>query len=339
MSGIDDVAARLLAGEPVDPGVLDDASRAGLVTALLDDARGRRWLRSWPALDARLAERLLAWQDDFSGRRRDASLERVVALAPLDALESHAISLATGPAAAAFWRRLAAEPDRLARAAELVVGVEGAAEATLYLLVLDPLDEHGLGNDRRIRVAEAALTSRSSAARGAAVEYLADAAPDSVVAALDELVRDDDERVRGIAWLTGLRVDTEGSFERAVALAIDESAPVPHRRSALVAIGMRMPTNVMAGILSAFVVHPDEHLALDAADLLFARHRNPVTAEAARLSPHPRVREIAEALLDPLRGSPAAGGSRPGDPTRTLDIFKALLERGDATGADGAPRR
>ena len=52
-----------------------------------------------------------------------------------------------------------------------------------------------------------------------------------------------------------------------------------------------------------------------------------------------QVREIAEALLDPRRGSPAAGGSRPGDPTRTLDIFKALLERGDAPGADSTPRR
>ena len=334
MSGADDITQHLLAGEPVDVTSLDD----GDLNALLSDPAGRRWLRGWSALDESLAARLLDWPEDFTGRRRDSTLERVVALAPLDALEQRAEVIAGGPAAAALWRRLAVNPDDLTRVAERVVAGE-AAEATLAILVLDPLDEHGLGNDRRVRVARAALASPAAAARGLAVEFLANAAPEVVIEHLDGLVADDDERVRGVGWLTGLRVATSDTFERALALLGDESAPVEHRRSALVAAGTTMPTTAMAEILSVFVVHPDERLALDAADMLYAQHRNPVTAEAARLSPHAEVREIAEALLDPRRGSPAAGGSRPGDPTRTLDIFKALLERGDAPGADSTPRR
>jgi len=39
------------------------------------------------------------------------------------------------------------------------------------------------------------------------------------------------------------------------------------------------------------------------------------------------VRETAERLLDPLRGSPAAGGNRPGSPTDTSAIFEELLRR------------
>lgn len=334
MSGIDDIPARVLAGEPVDVTELDESD----LTTLLAESRGRRWLRGWSALDVSLAARLLDWPEDFTGRRRDSTLERVVALSPLDALEQRAETVATGPAAVALWRRLAADPDALTRVAERVVAGD-AAEATLAILVLDPLDEYGLGNDRRVRVARAALASPAAAARGLAVEFLANAAPEIVIEHLDHLVADDDERVRGVAWLTGLRVATHDTFERAVALLGDESAPIEHRRSALVAAGTTMPTSAIAEILSVCVVHPDARLAMDAADLLYAQHRNPITAEAARLSPHAEVREIAEVLLDPRRGSPAAGGSRPGDPTRTLDIFKALLERGDDPGADSTPRR
>lgn len=334
MPRIDNIPARVLAGEPVDVASVDDADLA----TLLADPRGRRWLRGWSGLDTALAARLLDWPEDFTGRRRDSTLERVVALAPRDVLERRAGAIAAGPAAAALWRRLADNPDDLTRVAARVVAGE-AAESTLAILVLDPLDEYGLGNDRRVHVARAALASRAAAARGLAVEFLAGAAPDVVVAHLDDLVADDDERVRGVGWLTGLRVATSDTFERAVTLLGDESAPTEHRRSALVATGTTMPTAAMAEVLSVFVVHPDERLALDAADLLYAQHRNPITAEAARLSPHAEVREIAEALLDPRRGSPAAGGSRPGDPTRTLDIFKALLERSGGSGVDGTPRR
>jgi hypothetical protein len=47
---------------------------------------------------------------------------------------------------------------------------------------------------------------------------------------------------------------------------------------------------------------------------------------AAADSRHEPVRELALFLLDPYRGSPAAGGSRPGDPTAG-DIFAELARR------------
>lgn len=330
----DAIVARILAGNPVDVATLDDDSLA----ALLDDPRGRRWLRAWPGLDPCLADRLLDWPEDYAARRRDSTLERVVALATLSALEARADALARGSAALAFWRRLAVDPDRLtAVAVQVVVG--DAAEAALAILILDPLDELGLGVERRVRVASAALASASPAARGLAVEYLATASPASVVERLGDLASDPDERVRGVAWLTSFRVAAGETFDRAVAVLSDESLPIEQRRSALVAAGTALPTSQVVDVLSLFVVHPDERLALDAADLLYAQHRNPITAEAALLSPHAKVRDIAAALLDPRRGSPAAGGSRPGDPTRAIDIFTSLLERGDAPGANGSPRR
>ncbi|HRA32509.1 MAG TPA: hypothetical protein PL172_11375 [Thermomicrobiales bacterium] len=337
MRSIDDIVGRVVAGEPVDPAMVAQDDWTALIDGLIGDPRGRRWLRSWPALNPVLAARLLDWPEDFVGRRRDTSLDRVVELASLDDLDARAEFLAVGPAASAMWRRFASDPDRLIRVAKRVVMGE-AGETTLSILVLDPIDEHCLGDERRISVAEAALAGRSPAARGAAVEFLSDVAPAVIVDNLDTLVADEDERVRGVAWLTGLRAATTGTFDRAIVLLADETVPIQLRRSALLAIGTSMPTSAIAEVLSVFVVHPDERLAHDAADLLYARHRNPITAEAALLSPHPDVREVAMALLDPLRGSPAAGGSRPGDPTRTLDIFKALLERGDGSGVNETPR-
>jgi hypothetical protein len=38
------------------------------------------------------------------------------------------------------------------------------------------------------------------------------------------------------------------------------------------------------------------------------------------------VREIANRLMDPYRGSPAAGGSRPGDPLREDPLMKLLRQ-------------
>jgi hypothetical protein len=139
---------------------------------------------------------------------------------------------------------------------------------------------------------------------------------------------DESERVRGVVWRAALRVDRSATVERAVTLLSDEWAPVLVRRSALDALGTDLPTSQMADLLAFFVVHPDHDLAADAANLLYRQHRNPITAEAARASPHPDVREIAERLLDPSRGSPAAGGSRPGDPTRSsTDIYADMLRQ------------
>ncbi|MEX2314779.1 MAG: hypothetical protein WD628_03610, partial [Thermomicrobiales bacterium] len=158
--------------------------------------------------------------------------------------------------------------------------------------------------------------------------YLAEHDPAVLRGSLDRLLADESERVRGVAWEAALRVDRSGTVERAVTLLSDESAPVFVRRSALDALGTVLPTSQLTDLLAYFVVHPDHDLAADAAGLLYRQHRNPITAEAARASPHPDVREIAERLLDPSRGSPAAGGSRPGDPTRSsTDIYADMIRQ------------
>ncbi|MCO5177304.1 MAG: hypothetical protein M9890_10080 [Thermomicrobiales bacterium] len=342
MASLSAIAARILAGEPVEQAAFTSLpllEQQQLVDLVVAEPSGRRWLRSLPGLDARVAVRLLRYAQDYRSPRRDATLDRVVARAPIDAVVDHAAAIATGSAAMALWERLQDDPDRLVSIAEATVQIAAAAESTLYLLVLDPLDPFNLGTARRTVIARAALTSDSAEARGIAAEFLANAAPDHLLAVLDDLVRSDSERVRGIAWLTALQMAPEETFQRATTFLLDESQPIELRRSALVAIGMRMPTSAITDLLSAFVIHPDPALAHDAADLLYQLHRNPETAEAARMSPHPEIREIAEALLDPRRGSPAAGGSRPGDPTRTIDIFRELIERSEPPGANGVHRR
>jgi hypothetical protein len=323
-----DIIAALERGEAPEYGRLDAQDRDLLLTTLLEHPLGRRWLRGWPDLDGVLASRLLAYEDDFRQRRRDSSLARVVQQAPLAVVEQHAASIAAGSAAAALWQRLTESHDRLpAVAADVVAsGSPAAAEATLYLLVVDPLDPYRLGADRRARIAEAALSSASAEVRGAGAEFLGTEAPSLLVERFATLIADVDERVRGVVWLAALQAFRRDTFERAIALLGDEGVEAPVRRSALVAVGTQMPTSDMIDILNYLVVHPDQTLAEDAASLLYSHHRNPITAEAARYSPHERVREIAETLLDPLRGSPAAGGSRPGDPTRTTDIFREMVE-------------
>lgn len=342
MASMSAIATRILAGEPVehaDYAALPAHEQRRVADLLIAEPAGRRWLRSLPDLDSDLAARLLRHAEDFSSPRRDATLDRVVVRVPMNILLDHAVAVAAGSASMALWGRLGDDPDRLVSVAELIVQSAAAAEATLYLLVLDPLDPFSLGTARRTTIARAALNSDSLEARGLAAEFLADAAPDRLLDVLDDLVRSDSQRVRGIVWLTALRLTPEPTFQQASELLLDESQPVELRRSALVAMGMRMPTSAIADLLSAFVIHPDPALAHDAADLLYQLHRNPETAEAARMSPHPEIREIAEALLDPRRGSPAAGGSRPGDPTRTIDIFRELIERSEPPGANGVHRR
>jgi hypothetical protein len=89
-------------------------------------------------------------------------------------------------------------------------------------------------------------------------------------------------------------------------------------------------------VLSYAVLQPDSALAGDAADLLHDLHRHPAIAEAAQRSPHSAAREVAAYLLDPYRGSPAAGGSRPGDPLRGGDIFDELVRRLERAQEGGA---
>lgn len=304
---------------------------------LLRSGTGRRWLRDDPDLTHEQADRLLEFTSDFQSPRRDRTLAAVIERASLAAVERHVEAIAAGPAAPALWKRLAADPSRLVTIASRVVSWldEQVAEATLYLLVLDPLDPFGVRIDNRIAIATEALSSSSPRVRGLAAEHLASHAPAIIQRSLEELLADRSERVRGIGWDAALRVDRAATVERATALLNDESVPVPIRRSALLSLGTHLPTAQMAELLSYFVVHPDHDLASDAADLLFRQHRNPIAARAAQDSPHADVREIAERLLDPLRGSPAAGGSRPGDPIRSsTDIYADMLRQLDEKAED-----
>lgn len=325
------LVAAIAAGEPAAHAslmTLSIAERAAVLDALLETPAGRRWLRANHDLDATLADSLLAYESDFREPRRDRTLTAVVERASRSATVAHLSAIAAGPAAPALWHRLSGDPAHVLPLASALVTGSDAAEATLHLLVLDPLDPFGIGESQRSAIATAALGSASSEVRGLASEYLAEHNPAVLHRALELLLADESQRVRGIAWDAALRVDRSTTVDRATALLGDESAPVPLRRSALVALGTQLPTAQMVDLLAYFVVHPDHELAADAANLLYRQHRNPIAASAARDSPHADVRELAERLLDPLRGSPAAGGSRPGDPTRSsAEIFAEMIRQ------------
>ena len=322
----------VLAGEEVDPARLEALTpddRATALRLLLADPRGRRWLRGLATLDGDLATQLLAFDADLRATRRDRSLERLTRAAPLPAVLAHARALAGGPAAGALWARLAADPSLLQAVALDVVahGDARSAEATLFLLALDPLDPYQLGITARGALAAAGLRSTDAAVRGLAAEFLLDHAPAELLPDFDVLAMDTDERMRGVAWAAAFRLARADATTSASALALDEAAPLDARRSALLALATHAPTRDVADVLAIAVAHPDPTLASDAANLLYRLHRDPSVADAARSSPHANVRDIAEQLLDPLRGSPAAGGSRPGDPTQGPDIFEELLRQ------------
>ena len=219
-------------------------------------------------------------------------------------------------------------------AATIVGGPDAhAGETTLFLLVVDPLDPYELGDDARGSVAAAGLRSPDAAVRGLAAEFLATHAPERLLADFDALIGDEHERVRGITWEAAFALAPQDAATRAEALLLTGGAALPLRRSALAALGAHAPTTAIVEVLAWAVQQPDAALSGDAADLLYALHRHPVIAQAALSSPHTRVREIGERLLDPLRGSPAAGGSRPGDPTRVNDIFEELLRQVEERGS------
>lgn len=336
---IADLAANIQAGESVDEQAvvnLGAAQRAALIKRVIEDPAGRRWLRASLLLDTELANRLLAYECDFRGRRRDRTLANVIRLASDAELERRVGALAAGPGAAALWRRLSAEPKRLlASATQVLAGADpDAASATLYLLVLDPVSDYGIGPDAATGLALAGLAARHGEVRGLAAEYLVAHASALLAERAPTLVQDEDERLRGHAWHALYLLTPEQARTLALERLGDETTPVPIRRSALIAYGEHLPTAEVADLLAFFVQHPDEALAQDAAQLMFRLHRYPTIAMAAAESPHAPVRELALFLLDPYRGSPAAGGSRPGDPT-TGDIFAELARRLDA---DEPPR-
>jgi hypothetical protein len=326
-----DLAGQLVRDEPgavADFQALTPANREAIIDHLLGDARGRRWLREYEGMTGELAARLTEYEVDFRTRRYDASLGKAVALAPPDTVQRHATAIAAGSGAPALWERLAGHPDELAETARRIIasGDPEAVEITLTYLLLDPLDPYGLGAEHRVAIASAALDTPDSAARGFASEYLAGAVPRVLAERIEALMLDESARVRGYGWLAAFRVEPDDAAERAMGLLADESVAVDIRKSALSATGEALPTAQVVELLAYFVAHPSAELATEAANLLFRHHRHPQIALAAAESPHAEVREIAARLLDPYRGSPAAGGSRRGDPLRSDPLIEMLRQ-------------
>lgn len=305
---------------------LDNPER--VVDLALKTPTGRRWLRGLSDLGSQLADRLLAFESDFRSQRRDSTLGREVRAASIEVLLDHSAAIVAGAAATELWTRLAPTPDQLTEIAVAIVSSDdaAAAENTLYLLILDTVDPYSLGAERRATIARAGLAATESSIRSLAAEYLFDNDVAVLAESVERLVFDGDERVRGLAWSAGFRTRPGETFDVATKILGDESANMQVRRSALAAIGTHLQTSDVVDLLTFFVAHPTEQLALDAGNLLYRLHRHPTIATAAAQSSHESVREIGQFLLDPYRGSPAAGGSRPGDPT-TSDIFAQMIRQ------------
>lgn len=313
---------------------LAGADRDALLAPLLDDPAGRRWLRGalLPALATDAAEalaiRLLTYRGDFAREHRDATTPAVIARLPLATLHAEAPALADGNAATALWERLSQDGTETVLAAARRVLQEGspaAREATVYVLLLDPYDPLSLTGPARISLLDLALDDPDDEIRGLAAEVAAEEAPDLLQRRGAEALRDPSQRVRMAAWYIAFATDPEAAAANAERMIGDEDAPLPARRSALLALGESLPTARIEPLLAALVVHPNAELAEDAAQLLWSRHRSPVIATAAAESPHPAVREIAQRLLDPTRGSPLAGGFRPGADAQGYDFYERLF--------------
>jgi hypothetical protein len=345
---------RILTGDPLEsdeiarlPGWPGERRRR-LVEQLLSSPAGRRWVRSWllPGLPdperAALAERLLGWPEDFDPTHRDPSTSQVVQALSDEALDHALAWLAGTNAAAALWERLASAGGAALRQAALRVLREGtslARETMLYVLLVAP-DRPGLvSTEDMAEILVAALADPDPEVRGLAAEMAAEAHPDLLLADLEPFLRDESERVRAAAWAAAFSVDPESAAERAARMVGDEGAALPVRRSALLALGQALPTERMAPLLALLVTHPEPALAEDAADLLWRMHRHPLPAQAAVQSPHPTVREIGERLLHPERGSPAAGGDRPGAPGSGAGFYRRLFELGDERHPRGSKER
>lgn len=310
--------------------------RTALIDGLLPYPEARRWLRGTllDRLDqdtaAAIAGRLLEWREDFDAGRRDRTTPAVVSYLPLDTLLKQATFLAGSNVASAFWERLTAEgTEDLIPAAISVftAGSPAARETTLHLLLLDPYSTLRLSPGDQGRLLAAAFNDPDDEVRGLAAELIAETEPERLLQDQVRWTRDPSERVRMAAWDVAFTIDVEQAAEDAAILLGDETVPLAARRSALIALGDYLPTPRFAPLLALMVVHPNQELAEDAGDLLWTRHRTPIAAQAAAQSPHAAVREIAERLLHPQFGSPAAGGSRPGAPGG-YDIYQEMFKLG-----------
>jgi len=291
-------------------------------TAALTTASGRRWLRRavLPVLEGpratTLANLLLGFRDDFRSEQRDFSTRTVVERAAQATLAANLEWLAGSNAALALWERLAEEGITSLVSAALRVlrrGDTRARELVLTVLIADPTREIVLPPWAERALLLVALADGDEVVRGLAVEIAAGRWPELLLPDWQRWTRDGSGRARRATWRLALRVDARAR-ERAAALAFAEEEPADVRADALWALGQVLTTAEIAPLLARLIQHPRPELAEAAAELLWTRHRHPQPARAALASPHPRVREIGERLLDPRHGSPAAGGARPGMP-------------------------
>ncbi|MGA7670800.1 MAG: hypothetical protein WBW04_10300 [Nitrolancea sp.] len=322
----DTLRKRVLASPP--------AARAAIVDRLHDEPAGRRWLRLLlPFLDEAerqtIATRLLDFDEDFAASHRDSSMSHVVDALPIADMLRAAPRLAGSNAAGALWGRLAREaPERVPDVALEVLqnGDAYARTTTLSILVLDPYSEIKLMGPTRVDFLLLALNDEEAEVRGIAAEALADEATEYLATKLDPLLNDPSERVRMAAWDAAFVVDFADARDAATETALNESAPVDARRTALSALAAVLSTSDITPLLEVLVAHPSQALAEDAVNLLWTYHRNPIIATAAAESPHQSVRDVAQRLLHPETGSPAAGGSRPGAPDGSRDIYQEMLK-------------
>ncbi len=325
-SNPDDLRARVLSPSP--------ARRAKVIDRLRDEPAGRRWLRLLlPHLDdaerQTLARQLLEYDDDFAASHRDSTTAQVIDALPIEDVVRAAPRIAGSNAAGALWRRLARDaPERVVDVALDVLrrGNAYARVTTMSILVLDPYSDVELNGPARLSVLLDALNDEDAEVRGIAAEVLADDATEQLASKLGSLLNDPSERVRMAAWDAAFVMDFAAARDAATATATNESAPLDARRTALSALAAVLNTSDIAPLLEVLVAHPNQALAEDAVNLLWTYHRNPVIATAAAESPHQSVREVAQRLLHPETGSPAAGGSRPGAPDGSRDIYQEMLK-------------
>lgn len=319
-----------------------DISRSGVFDAL-DNPLVRRWARAYllPRLTRPNAESLAAamldWPGDFEPQKRDRTTAHVVAALSEDDLYACLTMLAGGNASSALWERLSATgAGVLTQAVERIfeAGDVRTRETTLHLLVLDPYGPEYLSRDHQSTVLLKALDDPDEEIRGLAAEVVAADLPDRLLSRCEHAPLDSSERVRTAFWQVALAYQPDRAIEEAGELALDPNQPLEARRTALLSLGENAATRTVAPVLQALLTGDDQVLADDASQLMWRHHRAPDIANAASQSPFPEVRELAERLLHPTMGSPAAGGSRPGDPTRTSQIFDEIGNHRERDGPD-----
>lgn len=302
----------------------------------LDDASVRRWVRQYllsrmPDEAARhLALKLLEWPEDLAAGRRDRSTVAIVHALSIDDVYRHLPLLAGSNAASALWERLWRDGQGIVADAVDQVFKRGDAQAretTLHVLALDPYGPKYLDRDQQDRILAVTLSDPDPEIRGLAAEVVAADMPELLFEHWNSVPIDDSERVRMAFWRAALVHHPDDAAEAAGMLVLDTEQPHTARRTALLALGEHSSTRQVSPVLQSLLRGNDEVLAGDAAQLMWRYHRAPDIANAAAESEFEGVRALANRLLHPELGSPAAGGSRPGDPTKTADIFQQIQNK------------